>query len=84
MVGGTLRFPVPSSEFGVQKLNRQLLVLPGKLLEIRSSQLILDPPDFPLQLGDPLVVVRQLQPEHDAGVSGVKRPHGPVPDPYLK
>ncbi len=68
----------------MQKLNRQLLVLPGKLLEIRSPQLILDPPDFPLQFGDPLVVVRQLQPEHDAGVSRVKRPHGSVPEvvPY--
>lgn len=60
------------------------MVLPGKLLEIRSPQLILDPPDFPLKLGDALVVVRQLQPEHDAGVSGVKGPDGPVPEvvPY--
>ena len=40
----------------------------GKLIEIRSSQLVLQPPDFPLELGDPLVVVLQLQPEHDARV----------------
>ena len=68
----------------MQELNGQLLVLPGELLEIRSPQMVLDPRDFALQLCDPLVVVRQLEPEHDAGVGRVKRPHGPVPEvvPY--
>jgi hypothetical protein len=64
----------------MQKLNRQLLVLPGKLFKIRSPQIMLDPFDFSFQLGDPLVVVRLLQAEHDAGVSRVERPHGPVPE----
>jgi hypothetical protein len=64
----------------VQEQHRQLVVLLGEFLEVRPPQPRLKLLDVPLQLGDPLTVVRQLQPEHDPGVAGVQGPCGPVPE----
>lgn len=70
--------PVLRVLLGVQLLYRQLLVVPRHLVEVRLLQLAVEPLDLRVQLRDPLVVVRPLQPEDDGGVSGVEPTQGSV------